>query len=208
MREIDINILPLLQKKFGYAGLGYYLELMCELKIKPNHLIEFSELNRLASEMKTTRKKLEQFIECCTQIVTKDGYKLLTCNEKYFWSEKMLVKEYLAKKRNCTKASGRKKLSVENCIKIDDALNVHLTEDQLKRLNNRFGVLLIKNAIKILDMWLQRKSSRAKKYLNKNSYPQFRADSWLIKAAKQLSECMCAAQINTPDGVMLVHKVL
>ena len=58
MREIDINILPLLQKKFGYAGLGYYLELMCELKIKPNHLIECSELNRLASEMKTTRKSL------------------------------------------------------------------------------------------------------------------------------------------------------
>ncbi len=208
MKEIDVNILPVLQKKFGYAGLGYYLELMSELKMKPNHMLEFSELGRLAAEMKTSRKKLEQFIDCCIQITSDDGYKLLNRNEKYFWSDRILVKEYLSKNRNCTKVSGRKKLSLENCIKMENAVNVHLTKEQLERLNKRFGVILIKNAINILDKWLQRNSRRAKKYLNKNSYPQFRADSWLIKAAKQLTECLCASQINTPDGTMLVYKVL
>ena len=208
MKNINTNFLTKLQKEFGHAGIGYYLELMCILKIKPNHLIDWKEINKIAEEMHISSKKLIKFINICFDIITSDGYRLLNRNNQYFWSDKLLIKDKKNKNRTCTKYSGRKKLTTENCIQIANITNVNLTQEQLDKLNQKYGVLFIKNAINILDKWLERKTQRTKKYLNKNNYPDFRSDSWIIHAAKQLLDNDKPSQIDTPDGVMLIDKGL
>ena len=66
---------------------------------------------------------------------------------------------------------------------IPDINLVILTEHQYNVLVKRYGLMLIKKALLILDEWLKT-SPIGCRYKGKNNYAHFRADGWLINEAK------------------------
>lgn len=70
-------------------------------------------------------------------------------------------------------------------ISIPGINTVILTEYQYKTLVDKYGGVLIKKALNILDEWLQT-SPIGNKYKGKNNYAHFRSDGWVINMAKRL----------------------
>ena len=63
---------------------------------------------------------------------------------------------------------------------------VILTETQYNTLIERYGVNLLKKALKILDEWLET-SPAGNKYKGHNNYAHFRVDGWVINEARSLT---------------------
>ena len=74
-------------------------------------------------------------------------------------------KSHRAKKEKC----GRKKISPEENIKIDNFSLVNITLKQYQTLIIKYGEMFVKKALEILDNWLSIGSSETLKYLNKNN---------------------------------------
>ena len=81
------------------------------------------------------------------------------------------------------KKGGRPKGDVNNFLRFPDIKLVIITETQYQKLIKKYGQLVIKKAISILDDWLK-SSPVGHKYAGKNNYAHFRSDGWLINAAK------------------------
>ena len=88
---------------------------------------------------------------------------------------------------NNGKKGGRPKINkYVSAISIKGIDTVILTEHQYDTLINKYGALILENALRILDDWLN--SSRiGVKYKGKNNYAHFRSDGWLINEAKTFS---------------------
>lgn len=196
-----------LQKEFGYAAIGYYYEILKQLQKQDNYLYKLNKLNKLARDTKIRRKILERFIEACTCIFNKKGVPLLSKNQKYFWSEEILNK-YLYTDKNNFSLKGRKKVSIQESIKLPNAESVNLTQYQYEKLIKKFGRTFTENAIGILNEWLRQKTKQSEKYLNKNNYGHFRSDSWVITQTAKFSESIESQPIYAPDCILKVSKVL
>lgn len=82
------------------------------------------------------------------------------------------------------KKGGRPKINTHiTSISIKGINTVILTEYQYDTLLKRYGELLLRKALEILDNWLN-SSPTAIKYKGKNNYAHFRSDGWVINTAK------------------------
>ena len=79
---------------------------------------------------------------------------------------------------------GRPFYNSDEKIEIPDIEIVILTPAQYGTLVERYGYGLFIKALKILENWLK-SSSCAEKYRGKNNYAHFRADGWVINAARK-----------------------
>lgn len=68
-------------------------------------------------------------------------------------------------------------------LSIPDITLVILTPGQYDLLLKRYGMNLLKKALRILDNWLLSGSPAAEKYVGKNNYAHFRSDGWVINEA-------------------------
>lgn len=168
-----------LYTKFGYSALGYYYAIIEELK-NNNLSYKLSRLKTLARKLKIKYFILNSFIDECTTIYDKNGVSLFSKNNQLFWSNHLLENNIDITSIINRKRRGRKKISIKKSIKITNAPYVNLTEEQIAKLNYKYGTLFIKKAIEILNNWLQENTKESKKYINKNNYGHFRSDSWLI----------------------------
>ena len=91
------------------------------------------------------------------------------------------MKSY-ASKRNGRKG-GRPKNDNGIKIELPEIKFVILTPTQYGTLLEKYGYKLFLRAIKILEYWLTN-SPEGEKYRGKNNYSHFRADGWVINAAK------------------------
>jgi hypothetical protein len=76
--------------------------------------------------------------------------------------------------------------ATEKCINkfiIPSINTVILTEYQYNTLIEKYGILLIEKALRILDDWLST-SPIGIKHKGKNHYALFRSDGWLLNIAK------------------------
>ena len=174
--EESFNIL---YTKFGYSALGYYYAIIEELK-NNNLTYKLSKLKALARKLKIKYFILKSFIDECTTIYDKNGVSLFSQNNQLFWSNHLLENSIDIVSIINRKRRGRKKISIKKSIKITNAPYVNLTEEQIAKLNYKYGTLFIKKAIEILNKWLKENTKESKKYINKNNYGHFRSDSWLI----------------------------
>ena len=177
--QIPEEKLNKLYKKFGYSALGYYYAIIQELK-NNNLTYKLTKLNILARKLRIKYLILKSFIDECTTIEDFNGTTLLSKNKQIFWSNHLLTNNNEIKQNQYKKQRGRKKIPIKNCIKFKNAPYVNITEEQLAKLNYKYGTLFVKKAIEILNEWLKTNSKEAKKYINKNNYGHFRSDSWLI----------------------------
>ena len=168
-----------LYTKFGYSALGYYYAIIQELKLN-NFTYKLSKLNSLARKLKIKYIILKNFIDECSIIKDNNGITLLSKNNQIFWSKHLFENIIEIKNNDTKKKRGRKKIPIKKSIKIINAPYVNITEEQLAKLNFKYGTLFIKKAIEILNEWLKANSKEAKKYINKTIYGHFRKDSWLI----------------------------
>ncbi len=192
---------------FGYAALGYYYEILKILYNTDNNIIEIKNIRKIAREIKIKEKTLKEFIFTCCNLYDESGNQLLSCNTKFFWCKKIILDKYNNKIKKY-KGRGRKKISLKKSIKLENGCLVNLTKEQYEKLKYKYGTIFIKNAIKILNEWLNKKGKIANKYLNKNNYGHFRCDSWVITETKKLLENMDTKIIFTPDGILNINKVL
>lgn len=165
-----------LHSLFGYKGLLYYFGIIEELS--NTSIIEKKYFNKLSRKLKISKKKLMNFVTCCTKIFEHDNFSILSENNNYVWCDFILKNKFEINK----KRKGRKIYSTKDSIDLTNASNVNLTEKQYKKLQAIYGKEFIDRAILILNVWLSKKSKEAKKYIGKNNYAHFRKDSWLIKA--------------------------
>ena len=168
-----------LYTKFGYSALGYYYAIIEELK-NNNLSYKLNKLKTLARKLKIKYFILKSFIDECTTIYDKNGVSLFSKNNQLFWSNHLLENNIDITSIINRKRRGRKKISIKKSIKITNAPYVNLTEEQIAKLNYKYGTLFIKKAIEILNNWLKENTKESKKYINKNNYGHFRSDSWLI----------------------------
>lgn len=192
---------------FGYAALGYYYEIIKKLYNTENLILEIKKIRKIAKEMKIKEKTLQHFIETCNELYDESGNSLLSSNGKYFWCKKLILEKYNNKIKQ-HKGRGRTKIPIEKSIKFKNAKNINLTQDQYDKLKYRYGAVFINNAIQILNTWLEKRGRLAKNYLNRNNYGHFRRDSWVITATKELLNSIEEHIIQTPDGPILINKVL
>lgn len=178
----DTNIKEL-RKQFGYAGIGYYYELIEQMYLEGFCIYPKSKLNRLARKTKISKKNLEKLIKICTQLYDPKDVPLLEENKKYFWNNHILQKYYTDNVQTI-KPAGRKKIPQTECIKIKEAELVNLTQAQYDNLKLKYGYEFLTNALKRLNNWLKSDSKKSKLYLNRNNYWLFRNDSWLIRETK------------------------
>lgn len=187
MKKNIINIsdsnLKELHQKFGYSGIGYYYKILEEISLEENYLYPKSKLNKLSRKTKISKKIIEKLIKTCTNIYNTKGFPLLSENKKYFWSNGILFTVYNNKQLK-NKCSGRKKISKSESIKLKEAELVNLTQEQLERLQNRYGHIFIHEAIKLLNNWLKLNTKKTNFYKNRNNYWLFRRDSWLIRETR------------------------
>ncbi len=168
-----------LYTKFGYSALGYYYAIIEELQ-NNNLTYKLNKLKTLARKLKIKYFILKSFIDECTIIYDKNGISLFSQNNQLFWSKHLLEKNIDIKSIINRERRGRKKIPIKKSLKLTNAPYVNLTEEQIAKLNYKYGTLFIKKAIEILNDWLQKNTKESKKYLNKNNYGHFRSDSWLI----------------------------
>ena len=84
------------------------------------------------------------------------------------------------------KRGGRPTSSSITAIHIPGINTVILTESQYNTLIEKYGVIILNKALQIFDKWLAT-SPYGEKYAGKNNYAHFRADGWVINAAKELN---------------------
>lgn len=88
--------------------------------------------------------------------------------------------------KNNGKKGGRPKQDSKIHITLPDINLVMLTSEQYNVLLDRYGVNLIKNALKILDNWLIHGGISSEKYIGKNNYAHFRSDGWVLNEARRI----------------------
>lgn len=209
INNITKENLEILYSKFGYSALGYYYEIINILSQNNILIYEINKLNKLSRDLKIPRKKLENFIKECSKIYNKNGFSLLRYDNKYFWCDSLIYNKQTYKNRiKSIKNKGRPKYSIKDSINIEYAKFVNLTLKQYEKIQHKYGAIFAKNAIYILNSWLKEKGPEAKKYLNKNNYGHFRSDSWVINETKRLLEYYEYNRICTPDGNILINKLL
>ena len=78
---------------------------------------------------------------------------------------------------------GRPKQDSKVYIKIPEINLVNITPEQYETLIEKYGDTIVKNALSILDRWLNSGSRSAEKYIGKNHYAHFRSDGWVLHEA-------------------------
>lgn len=81
------------------------------------------------------------------------------------------------------KKGGRPKIINSEAIKLPFIEIVILNSNQYNLLLDKYGYVLLKKALLILENWLKT-SPKAEKYRGKNNYAHFRSDGWVINTAK------------------------
>ena len=97
---------------------------------------------------------------------------------------KMIIKERKLISKYNGKKGGRPKQDSKIRIEIPDINLVILTPTQYGSLLEKYGYELLTRALKILDDWLSHGGKASEKYVGKNNYAHFRADGWVLNAAK------------------------
>lgn len=87
--------------------------------------------------------------------------------------------------RNNGKKGGRPSQDSTICIELPEINLVILTQTQYNSLVEKYGYMLIKKALMILDNWLETGGHASAKYVGKNNYGHFRSDGWLLNEAKR-----------------------
>ena len=67
-----------LHSLFGYKGLLYYFGIIEELS--NTSIIEKKYFNKLSRKLKISKKKLMNFVTCCTKIFEHDNFSILSEN--------------------------------------------------------------------------------------------------------------------------------
>ena len=92
---------------------------------------------------------------------------------------------------------GRPKDDDSPLMEFPDCEYTILTENQYKRLCEKFGEETTNLAIRKFDAWLSKEGKTQKMYLGKNHYGHFKSDNWTIKEAqKEIAERDSAAMPN------------
>ena len=82
---------------------------------------------------------------------------------------------------------GRPKQDSSIHITLPDINLVMLTSEQYNLLLEKYGVSILKQALKILDNWLIHGGISSEKYVGRNNYAHFRSDGWVLNEAKRLA---------------------
>lgn len=205
---LEKNIQEKLNKLFGYSAIGYYYAIIEYLQMSDSLLIETKKINKVSRDLKIKRKTLERFIHECCKIFDNKGYSLLSMNEKYIWSNNLLISKIEKSKRKTqNNKGGRRKVSVNECIKLKENELVNLTKNQYSKLIHKYGYLFIKNAINIFNEWLKQNTNISKRYLDKNNYAHFRIDGWVIAQTQKVLNSNSDI-VYTPDGCIHFNKIL
>ena len=81
---------------------------------------------------------------------------------------------------------GRPKQDSRIRIELPDIDLVILTPTQYGSLLEKYGYVLLRKALLILDDWLKCGSKSAKQYVGKNNYAHFRSDGWVVNEARRV----------------------
>lgn len=175
----DIKIVKMMSD-YDYTGFGWYWAIVAEL-CRNGGRYEFSDLDIMAKCIGIRKESLAKFIDKCIHNYTYQEQGLFQCDDKSFWSESLLKRIELRKKRSMS----AKQTDRVNDIKLDGIEYVRLTEKQYKKLIDTWGDDVANEAIKVLDNWLAKNGSAQKGYIGRNNYGHFRSDGWVMPIALQ-----------------------
>lgn len=165
---------------YGFAGFGYYWAIIEEI-YRADGEFDMADILVMAKNTGVDENELTTFIDKCVNEYTEKGEGLFVINENILSSTS--IKKRLDLRRKRQQARMTKDATAER-VELEGIEYVNLTEDDYRKLCDKYGKQLADGAIAELDSWLARKGGAARQYLGKNHYAHFRSDSWTINNAR------------------------
>lgn len=169
-----------MMNEYGFLGLGYYWAIVEEI-YRTDGEFDMADICVMSKNTGIDENELTTFIDKCVKDFTEKGEGLFIIADNLLTSAS--IKKRIAL-RNKRAAAGAAK-NDEEFMKLADAKNVNLTEEDYNKFCDKLGEDVVNKAIDILDGWLERNTPNAKKYTGKNHKGFFRIDCWVVTEAKK-----------------------
>jgi len=169
-----------MMNEYGFIGLGYYWAIVEEI-YRADGEFDMNDIIVMSKNTGIDENELTTFIDKCVNDYTEKGEGLFLIKDNLLTSASIKKRIALRNKRAAA-ASAR---SEEEFIQLEEFKNINLTADDYEKFKNKYGEEVFTKALDILDGWLDRSSSNAKKYMGKNHRGFFRIDCWVITEAKK-----------------------